>query len=156
MLTKAVQAAKKSHIVKDAPGSHLKSDSFISFKRGKVVYTQAGCFGCHGADGEGLDNLGPPLNKSEWVTKQPERLAKILLHGMVGPLTVNGEKYNPALAMPGLHQNESITDQNLADVMTYIRNSWDNKASPITADLVKKTRAATANQGQPYQAKDLE
>ena len=157
LLSKAAQAIQKSGIAKASPGAHLKGQNLLSFKRGKDIYlTKAACAGCHGAGGEGLDNLGPPLDQSEWVTKSPERLTKILLHGMTGPLTVNGKKYTPTLPMPGLHQNESITDQDLADVMTYIRNSWNNKAAPTKVDLVKKTRAATENQGQPYQARDLE
>lgn len=157
LLTKAVKAAKKSGVAKTTPGSHLKGDDLFSFNRGKAIYTtKAACSACHGADGEGLDNLGPPLDQSEWVTKSPERLTKILLHGMVGPLTVNGVKYNPALAMPGLNENNTITNQDLADVMNYIRNSWNNKAPVTTAESVKKIRSATKDQTQPYKTKELE
>ena len=157
LVTKAAKAAQQPKVAKAAPGAHLKAKELLSFKRGKNIYTtKAGCFGCHGSDGEGLDHLGPPLDKSEWVTKNPERLTKILLHGMVGPLTVNGVKYTPALAMPGLKDNASITDQDLADVMNYISNAWSNQSRLVTPESVKKIRDATKDQAQPYEAKNLE
>lgn len=157
LITNATKATQKTNIAKTPPGHHLKGDDKRSFQRGKNIYTtKAACFGCHGDDGKGLDNLGPPLDKSEWVTENPSRLIKILLHGMAGPLTVNGEKYNPALVMPGLKDNKAITDQDLADVINYIRNSWTNKTKLIGADLVEKVRKDTSDQAEPYQAKDLE
>lgn len=157
LLTASANAAKSAGVVKPKPGAHLKGDDLASFKRGKNIYiTKAACLGCHGQDGEGLQNMGPPLEKSEWVTGDATRLTKILLHGMVGPLMVNGQKFNPALAMPGLNENEAVTDQDLADVMTYVRNSWGNNAKPVTSAFVKKTREATVGQQEPFKAKELE
>ncbi|BDS07940.1 hypothetical protein NT6N_29800 [Oceaniferula spumae] len=157
LLKAAAQAVHKSGVVKKPDGSHLSGEALASFKRGKEVYiTKAACFGCHGEDGEGLQNLGPPLDQSEWVTGDVTRLTKVLLHGLTGPIKVNGKKYSPPLAMPGLNANTAITDQDLADVMTYVRNCWENKASVVDAAAVTKTRAATKDQEQPYTSKELE
>jgi mono/diheme cytochrome c family protein len=97
----------------------LTGPALASYQRGKVLFNgEAACFGCHGADGAGMPNLGPPLDESEWVTGKPEALVKILLHGMTGPVVVDGETYTPAADMPGLGMNPGVTDQSLADIAT--------------------------------------
>ncbi len=156
-LQKLLVAAAKTKSGKTiTPGKHLKGKDLASFKRGQEVYsTKAACVACHGADGDGLPNLGPPLIKSEWVTGDTSRLTKLLLHGMTGPVKVNGTVYKPALAMPGLSANKSITDQDMADVMSYVRNSWGNKAKTVDSRLVKKMRAETKDRTVPYTAKEL-
>ena len=126
----------------------LTGDHLASFERGKVLFHgEAACFGCHGADGAGMPNLGPPLDSSEWVTGKPKTLANILLHGLTGPITVDGEKYKPDADMPALGPNPTITDQDLADIATYIRNEWSNKAAPIPASLIQQQREATKDRG---------
>jgi mono/diheme cytochrome c family protein/glucose/arabinose dehydrogenase len=146
---------------KNAPklvsGAGLKGEHLESFNRGKALYIgEAACFGCHGPDGEGLPNLGPPLNQSEWVTGDPKRLAKIMLHGMSGPVTVAGKVYNPAGEMPGLAVNTSMTDAKLADIATYIRREWTNKADQVKPDVFKEVRKATeAQTGRPFTAETL-
>ncbi len=102
-----------------------------------------------------LAPLAPPIAESEWVTGDPTRLAKALLHGMTGPITVNGTVYKPSLAMPGLSANSAITDQDMADVMTYVRNNWGNKTKTVDAKLVKKVRTDTKTRAAPYTAKEL-
>jgi mono/diheme cytochrome c family protein/glucose/arabinose dehydrogenase len=135
-------AAKKSN--NKVPPRTIKGDHLASFKRGEAAYQgKAGCVSCHGLNGEGLPNLGPPLNESDWVTGDTTRLASILLHGLMGPITVSGEKYAPLAAMPGLAQNPTISDQDLADITTYIRQNWNNRSPQVTKEAVEKTRAAT-------------
>lgn len=127
-----------------------------SFKAGQALYTgKAACFGCHGPDGQGLANMGPPLVPSEWVTGTPERLAALMLHGMAGPLTVNGKAYTPAMVMPGLGANPGFKDDDLAAIATFIRNHWGNQASPVKPDLFQAVRARTSPRATPYNAKDL-
>lgn len=151
------EATKQLPKVVVADGAHLKGEELAAFKRGEEHYvTMAACFGCHGEKGEGIPNLGPPLAKSEWVTGDPERLAKILLHGMSGPVTVNGKVYKPAAAMPGLKHNPALTDAHIAEVMTYIRNSWGNQAKPVEAKLVKKVREETKERTEDYTERDFE
>ncbi|RYG97988.1 MAG: cytochrome c, partial [Alphaproteobacteria bacterium] len=135
----------------------LTGSDLASWKRGKALYHgEAACFGCHGADGAGMPNLGPPLDESEWVTGKPETLVKILLHGMTGPVTVANETYNPAADMPGLSMNPAMTDQMLADISTYIRNEWGNKSAVVPSSLVAKEREATKGRaGKAWTAAEL-
>ncbi|MFT5883202.1 MAG: mono/diheme cytochrome c family protein [Crocinitomicaceae bacterium] len=110
-----------------------------SYQRGEKFYI-ANCMACHGADGNGLEHLGPPLVKSEWVMDSPEKLSAILLQGLIGPITVNGKKYTPAAAMPGLKNAPEITDANLADVSTFIRHAWNNRKGAVDAATILKVR----------------
>ncbi|MFK7911701.1 MAG: c-type cytochrome [Akkermansiaceae bacterium] len=156
-LNKHLASATKKKSKNEKPdGAHLKGKLLASFERGKEFYiTKAACFGCHGGDGQGMPNLGPPLVKSEWVTESPERLTKLLLHGMTGPVTVNGKLYKPAAAMPGIKDNTSLTNSDIADVMNYIRNAWGNRAKPVEAILVKKIRTESKDRRLPYTEKEL-
>ncbi|OWP64174.1 cytochrome C [Hymenobacter amundsenii] len=103
--------------------------------RGKVVYTQ-NCLTCHMADGYGVDGMNPPLIKTSYVLGDKTRLTKVVLHGMQG-LDVDGEPYNNV--MPA---HAFLTDQQIADVLTYVRNSFGNKASAVQTTEVKAIRAA--------------
>lgn len=136
----------------------LSGEHLASFIRGKELYHgRAACAGCHSAGGQGLPNLGPPLDESEWVTGDPERLTKILLHGLQGPIEVNGKTYKPLAAMPGYAANPTITDKDLADVMTFIRGEWSNKAPLVKSDFVAKLREETKDRdGRVYNAADFE
>ena len=90
------------------------------------------------------------------MTGSPERLVKVLLQGLEGPIVVSGEKYAPALVMPGLGANPAISDQDLADVMNYISNSWGNKTPAVSQSFVKSWREKTASRGeQLYRAEDF-
>lgn len=101
---------------------------------GQKLYT-AHCKVCHQENGQGTSLINPPLAQNKTVNGSPEKLIKILLFGQSGPINVNGKKYNGVMA-PHSH----LSDKQLADIMTYIRNSWDNKANTITADNVRKVR----------------
>ncbi len=135
----------------------LVGEDLASWQRGKVMFHgEAACFGCHGKDGAGLTNLGPPLDRSEWVTGSPVVLGKILLHGMSGPVSVAGKIYRPAADMPGLSMNPLITDQNLADIATYIRNAWGNRATPVSQSIIHQQREVNRNRGaRAWTAKEL-
>ena len=149
------QAASVAGETKSEPGAHLEGEALASYKRGSEIYATI-CAVCHGPDGAGLDNLGPLLDGSDWVTGDEKRLVSILLHGLQGPIHINGERFEGAAVMPGLSFNPTITDEKLADVVNFIRNSWSNKAKPITADFAKEVRAATAERGgRPYTEGDF-
>jgi glucose/arabinose dehydrogenase/mono/diheme cytochrome c family protein len=139
------------------PGAGLDGETRASFLRGRNHYLgAAACFGCHGAAGEGVTNLGPPLDGSQWVTGDPEVLAKVLLHGLTGPIVVAGETYESTADMPGLAQNPSISDADLADIATYVRNEWSNRAPLVNPEIFKKVRKETQDRsGRPYTAQDL-
>lgn len=135
----------------------LSGDDLASFERGKSMFHgEAACFGCHGADGGGVPNLGPPLDESEWVVGKPEVLARILLHGMTGPLSVAGIHYAPTADMPGLAANPTMSDQHLADIATYIRHEWGNRAAPISANVIHQERGVNkARNGRAWTAEEL-
>lgn len=108
-----------------------------SMERGKKVY-EATCLACHMPDGAGVPNLNPPLVKTKWVLGDKKQLAKLILKGLQGgEIDIDGEKFhNP---MPP--QATLLSNQEIADVLTYVRNSFSNKASLVTAAEVKAVRA---------------
>jgi mono/diheme cytochrome c family protein len=106
-----------------------------SITRGKKVY-DAYCLPCHLADGGGVPRMNPPLIKTVYVLGDKKRLVGIVLNGMDEPLEIDGETYSNVMA-----PHEFLKDQEIADVLTYVRNSFGNKASAVTAAEVKAIRA---------------
>lgn len=117
---------------------------------GEEKYAQV-CAVCHQANGMGVEGNFPPLANSEWMTGKPEVPIAIVLHGMQGEITVNGKQYNGVMAAWG----ESMTDADIAAVITHERTSWGNSASAVTADQVKAVRAQYASRTTPWTAADL-
>ena len=118
--------------------------------RGKVIYENI-CGLCHNNDGAGKPGQAPPFVGSEWALGSPSRMIRIPLAGLAGPIQVNGQPWN--LAMPAM--GAALPDDDLAAVLTYIRQSWGNKASAITAEQVKTVRAEVGNRTQPWTADQL-
>lgn len=95
------------------------------------------CQACHGPEGAGVAGLAPPLAGSEWVVGPVENPIRIVLRGLGGPIKVKGVDYNlPAPMVAAAY----LTDEKVAAVLTYVRNSWGNKASAVTPDQVKAFR----------------
>ena len=134
-------APKKSRTHKPDPKVH---------DRGRKVFSVT-CIACHGSDGKGVPGVFPPLDGTEWVTGDPERLTKIVLHGLTGEIEVKGHSYNNVMAPLAT----TLDDQQISDVLTFVRQSWSNDAAPVIPDFVKKTRLRTASQKGMLQAKDL-
>lgn len=107
-----------------------------SIKRGAEVYA-ANCASCHMQKGEGMEGAFPPLAKADYIRKDKtgKKSIAVILHGMEGEMSVNGKKYN--VPMPA---QSYLTDQQIADVLNYVRNSWGNKAKIITEEMVKSER----------------
>jgi mono/diheme cytochrome c family protein len=107
---------------------------------GKAAYAQV-CVQCHMPTGLGLPGSFPPLVKSEWVTGSEDRLIRIVLYGLKGPITVNGATYNAA-AMPPFRKGTAYnwSDRKVAAVLTYIRQEWGNTAGPISTEKVAEIR----------------
>ena len=120
---------------------------------GKKLFT-ANCVACHQATGQGVAGQFPSLVDSEWVLggdwHGDNHLVKILLHGLQGPIQVKGSTYNGA--MPPWKQ---LKDEQIAAILTYIRNEWGNSAPAITAEQVAKIREETASQTEPYTQNQL-
>ena len=107
----------------------------IQMEKGKQIYMQS-CFACHLPGGEGMANVFPPLAKSDYLLADRERAVRIVLKGLNGPITVNGAAYNGAMPPQG----EVLNAEQVADVLTYVTNSWGNSAAAFTADEVKKVK----------------
>jgi mono/diheme cytochrome c family protein len=110
------------------------------------------CALCHNPDGAGKPNQAPPLAGAELVLGSANRLIHIPLAGLQGPLTVKGQQWN--LAMPAM--GAALSDEDLAAVLSYMRQSWGNKASEITPEQVAKVRQELGGRTQPYTAAELE
>lgn len=123
----------------------------MNLERGKAVYENV-CALCHGVDGMGKPGQGPPFAGSEWVLGGPNRVIRIPLVGLTGPIKVKGETWT--LAMPAM--GAALPDDDLAAVLTYMRQSWGNKASPITPEQVKAARTEVGSRAQPWTADELE
>ncbi len=122
---------------------------------GKRVFTQF-CAVCHQATGQGVPGQFPPLVGSEWVLGEAwhgeNHLVRVVLNGLQGPVTVKGEQFNSAMAPWG----GMLKDDQVAAVLTYIRNEWGNSAPPISAEFVAKIREESASRTDPWTAQDLE
>jgi nitrite reductase (NO-forming) len=94
------------------------------------------CSVCHQANGAGLPGIFPPLAKSDYLNADPKRAAGIVLHGMTGKVKVNGQEYNSV--MPPMNQ---LNDDEVANIITYVLNSWDNKGGQIKTEDMKAIRA---------------
>lgn len=114
-----------------------------AYPRGAVVFKSI-CQTCHGVDGNGIRSLAPPLNKSDWVNGSKDRLIPLVLFGLTGPIQVSGTMYQaPEINgdMPGIGNNPDLKDEDVAQILSYIRKAWNNKAEPVTAKEVAATRA---------------
>jgi nitrite reductase (NO-forming) len=107
-------------------------------KAGQVLFAGT-CSACHQGAGQGLPNVFPPLAKSDYFAKDPMRIAEVVLRGMSGPVTVNGATYDSV--MPPL---ANLTDDEIANISTYVVNSWGNAGGRVTKEQVTKLRAQPA------------
>jgi len=111
---------------------------------GKQLYS-AKCAACHQGSGLGVAGVFPPLAASEWVVGSEKILSSILLHGVSGPLEVKGNLYNGMMPAFG-----TLSDPEIAAVLTYIRSDWGNAATPVSAETVRAQREATKDQTSAY------
>jgi mono/diheme cytochrome c family protein len=140
----------------DVP-AHLSGDDAKAYTLGANVFLRDGhCATCHQKTGAGLDPIYPPLANSVWVTGSEERLTKLVLHGLWGPIEVNGKTYDPAKGIPPMTQFAALLkDEEIAAVLTYVRNSWGNQAAPVKAETVKKVREATKDRSIFWSPEEL-
>lgn len=117
---------------------------------GEKLYTTMACVGCHQANGEGLPGQFPPLAGSEYVKIEDSTLTtKVLLSGLVGPVTVNGSEYNGNMAAYG-----GLRDYEIAGIVTFIRKNWGNESSEVTKDDVAGVRNEIGSR-DPWTAEEL-
>ena len=97
-------------------------------KAGEALFAGT-CSTCHQANGQGLEGVFPPLAGSDWIKADPKRVPNVILHGLTGPVTVNGKEYNSV--MPPMSQ---LTDDEVANISTYVLNSWGNPGGHVTKE----------------------
>jgi mono/diheme cytochrome c family protein len=133
-----------------APSSGAPGGGVAGVVDGASVFS-GHCAACHQATGQGLPGAFPPLAGSEFVLGDAERVVRIVLRGLSGPVTVGGLSFNGA--MPAWA--DQLSDAEIAVVLTYVRTSFGNTAPAVTADVVAAQRAATASRTAPWTAGEL-
>lgn len=101
--------------------------------KGKVIYNKV-CVACHLMNGQGITSVFPPVAKSDYLNADVNRAIKQIIKGSLGPILVNGKKYNTPMPI------QVLNDQQIADVLTYVYNSWGNNKSIVTQDMVTAQR----------------
>ena len=129
-----IAAAAAAH----AAGTLTKDEQIAA---GKVLFAGT-CSTCHQPDGKGMEGVFPPLAASSFIKANPKRVPEIITHGLVGPVTVNGKDYNSN--MPPMSQ---LTDDEVANIATYVLNSWGNPGGQVS-----KAEAAAARAAKPANA----
>ena len=124
-----------------APASPAAAGVADLLATGQHIYSTV-CIACHQPTGQGLPPMFPPLAGSDWVNvKKPDRMIRMVLHGFTGPFTLNGQPFtSPAPLMPP--QGGALNDEQIAGVLTYVRNSFGNKAGAVTPAEVAAIREA--------------
>jgi mono/diheme cytochrome c family protein len=133
------------------PGSAEQQTELSPHDRGKKIFA-ANCQTCHQANGLGVPGQYPPLAGSEFTTGGSQRPAMIVLKGLQGPVTVKGQKFGTAVMQPW---DKTLTDQRIADVLTYERSEWGNNASPVTKEQIAALRKELANHPESYTEPDI-
>ncbi len=104
---------------------------------GKTIFTNT-CVACHQSEGQGIPDAFPPVAKSDYLNADVNRAINAVLKGLTGEITVNGKKYNSVMT------SQNLTDGEVADVLTYVYNSWGNNKTKVTPAMVKTQRAIPA------------
>jgi mono/diheme cytochrome c family protein len=139
----------KPGYVPPPPPVPLTSEQQARWSRGRKVF-DATCIQCHKADGQGQVGLAPPLVDSAWILGPEERLVRIVLNGIRGPLTFGGISFNSD--MPGLG---TLTDDEVASVLTYVRREWDHAAAPIDPETVSRIRSELRGRSEAWTEQEL-
>jgi len=127
-----LQAQMKDAISKDPKIANITRD--IQVERGRQVYLQT-CFVCHQVDGQGIPAQIPPLAKSDYLMAEKDRSVRVVLQGLSGELTVNKKQFN-GIMIP----HNFLTDDQIANVLTYVRTSFGNSGDAVSAAEVRRIR----------------
>ena len=138
------------------PTRKLENEDMRMYRIGKEVYLRdAHCVTCHQANGQGMPGVYPPLAKSEWLQDE-ERLIKLTLKGLWGPIEVAGQHFDPSKGVPPMMGfGEMLNDIELAAVLTYVRQSFGNDGDLVTAEAVRKVRDQIAGRANFYMVDEL-
>ncbi len=121
----------------------------VSAMRGKAIYKKT-CVACHQPDGAGSPGVFPPLSGSDWLARNPKHAVMVVTHGLTGPVTVSGKEYKGV--MPA---HASLGDGEVADVLNYVRNAFQEQLGDIKVDLVKEVREKYKERKEPFTEEDI-
>lgn len=127
------------------------------FPKGAAMYATS-CQTCHGPDGNGVKSLAPPLNQSEWVTGDKRKLISIVLFGLTGPVEVNGHVYKAPeinVDMPGIGYDKDLPNEDVAQLLSFIRKSWRNNADEVSTEEVKQVRERLKSRQKAFTVEEL-
>jgi mono/diheme cytochrome c family protein/glucose/arabinose dehydrogenase len=133
----------------EASAEPLTPEQEARFEVGKQLYAGT-CGACHQSHGLGLEGLAPPLADSEWVTGSVERLGRIAINGVRGPIQVGNTRYSLDMPAWGV-----LGDDQLAAILTYIRHEWGHTAAPVEPDTIKRIRTAVADRQDAWTQVEL-
>lgn len=150
-LTKNIKFQKEDHQNPIYSTSLTTADTRT---RGAKLFRQI-CAACHGMDGEGIDGLAPPFVNSQYLAGPPERIGLIVLHGLSGPVHVNGKIHEFNQAMPGMASNASLSDEAISDVISYITNAFSRTPKYLSPKKIKELREQKPKNGGEYTEKEL-
>lgn len=125
--------------------------------RGYKIFNTV-CQTCHGKRGEGIASMAPPLNESNWVNGNKKAFISIVLFGLTGPVEVHGKMYKaPEINgdMPGIGASDEFSDADIAQLLTFLRSAWNNKADKISAADIQQVRKANNGRQKPFTAGEL-
>jgi mono/diheme cytochrome c family protein len=140
LLKSNLTIAINNHQKKEINSIFVKEKNVVDNRTKGLQLFRTICATCHGADGKGIQDLAPPLKGSEYIDGSMKRLASIILHGLSGPLTVNGKLYQLNNEMPGLVNNKEISDQDIVDIIKYTQNALAKEGKGIYPSDVKILR----------------
>jgi glucose/arabinose dehydrogenase/mono/diheme cytochrome c family protein len=128
-----------------------------SLPRGYKIFNTV-CQTCHGKSGEGIASMAPPLNESNWVNGNKKAFIAIVLYGLTGPVEVHGKMYKaPEINgdMPGIGASDEFSDADIAQLLTFLRSAWKNKADKVTAADIQQVRKQYNGRQKPFTATEL-
>ena len=155
LLSKSGYPSRAVKAYEDREADWVKKDKALltAYRKGRDQYV-ASCGACHQADGKGLANMAPTLVKSDWVTGKASRLMGVAIHGLMGPIKVNGK---PVEGMPQVMPPHGfMKDEQLASILTYVRNAWGNQGSGITSEDIVKYRKSEMHRELPWTEEEFE
>ncbi|MGF6849473.1 mono/diheme cytochrome c family protein/glucose/arabinose dehydrogenase [Chitinophaga sp. W3I9] len=125
--------------------------------RGYKIFNTV-CQTCHGKNGEGITAMAPPLNESNWVNGNKKAFISIVLYGLTGPVEVHGKVYKaPEINgdMPGIGASDEFSDADIAQLLTFLRSAWNNKADKVSAADIQQVRKLNNGRQKPFTAGEL-
>ncbi|HVI48782.1 MAG TPA: c-type cytochrome [Chitinophaga sp.] len=128
-----------------------------TYPRGYKIFNTV-CQTCHGKNGNGIASMAPPLNESNWVNGNKQALAAIVLYGLTGPVEVHGKVYKaPEINgdMPGIGVSDEFNDADIAQLLSFLRSAWNNKAGKVTEADIQHVRKQYNGRQKPFAAAEL-